>query len=163
MFISFFDIRGIIQFESVPEATTVNQTFCVEMLKRLIDAWGASEQSCGEIAGWLFITTPRRQILRLSVAVSSRRRHLCYGSYAILSWLSSSWLLAVRVCWKESVSLMLRILNHLRENLLQTSLSRILKTVSNNGRTAGNIVNNWRKIILKNSRLLISEALKIYV
>jgi histone-lysine N-methyltransferase SETMAR len=36
--ISFFDIRLIIHFEFVPERTTVNQTFYVEVLKRLIDA-----------------------------------------------------------------------------------------------------------------------------
>jgi hypothetical protein len=38
MLICFFDIRGIIHFEFVPEETTVNQTFYLEMLKRLIDA-----------------------------------------------------------------------------------------------------------------------------
>jgi hypothetical protein len=36
--ICFFDIRGIIHFEFAPEGTTVNQTFYVEVLKRLIDA-----------------------------------------------------------------------------------------------------------------------------
>jgi hypothetical protein len=35
--IRFFDIRDIIHFEFVPEGTTVNQTFHVEVLKRLID------------------------------------------------------------------------------------------------------------------------------
>jgi hypothetical protein len=38
MFICLFDIRGIIHFEFAPEGTTVNQTFYVEVLKRLIDA-----------------------------------------------------------------------------------------------------------------------------
>jgi transposase len=38
MLICFFDIRGIIHFEFVPEGTTVNETFYVELLKRLIDA-----------------------------------------------------------------------------------------------------------------------------
>jgi histone-lysine N-methyltransferase SETMAR len=38
MSICFFDIRGIIHFEFVPEGTIVNQTFYVELLKRLIDA-----------------------------------------------------------------------------------------------------------------------------
>jgi hypothetical protein len=33
----FFDIRSISHFASVPEGTTVNQTFYVEVLKRLID------------------------------------------------------------------------------------------------------------------------------
>jgi hypothetical protein len=34
----FCDMRGNIHFESVPEGTTVNQTFYVEVLKRLIGA-----------------------------------------------------------------------------------------------------------------------------
>jgi hypothetical protein len=38
MLICFFNIRGIIHFEFIPKGTTVNQTFCVEVLKRLIDA-----------------------------------------------------------------------------------------------------------------------------
>jgi hypothetical protein len=38
MLICFFDIRGIIHFEFVPEGTTVNQTLYVEVLKKLIDA-----------------------------------------------------------------------------------------------------------------------------
>jgi hypothetical protein len=38
MFISFFDIRGIIHFEFVPKGATVNQTFYMEVLKRLVDA-----------------------------------------------------------------------------------------------------------------------------
>jgi hypothetical protein len=35
MLICFFDIRGIIHFEFVPEETTVNQTFYIEVLERL--------------------------------------------------------------------------------------------------------------------------------
>jgi hypothetical protein len=38
MLICFFDIRGVIQVEFVPEWTSVNQTFYVQVLKRLIDA-----------------------------------------------------------------------------------------------------------------------------
>jgi hypothetical protein len=38
MLICFLDVRGIIHFEFVPEGTTVNQIFYVELLKRLIDA-----------------------------------------------------------------------------------------------------------------------------
>jgi hypothetical protein len=38
MLICFFDIMGVIHFEFVPEGTTVNQIFCVGVLKRLIDA-----------------------------------------------------------------------------------------------------------------------------
>jgi hypothetical protein len=33
----FFDIRGIIHFEFVPDGTSVNQTFYVEVLKMFID------------------------------------------------------------------------------------------------------------------------------
>jgi hypothetical protein len=38
MLICFLDVRGIIHFEFVPEGTTANQTFNVEVLKGLIDA-----------------------------------------------------------------------------------------------------------------------------
>jgi histone-lysine N-methyltransferase SETMAR len=38
MLICFFDIRSIIHFEFAPEGTTVNQIFCVEVLKRVTDA-----------------------------------------------------------------------------------------------------------------------------
>jgi hypothetical protein len=43
-----------------------------------------------------------------------------------------------------------------------TFLFRILKTVLNNGQSAGNIVKNWREITFKNSRLSISASLKIH-
>jgi hypothetical protein len=38
MSICFFDITGIIHFEFVPNGTTANQMFYMEVLKRLIDA-----------------------------------------------------------------------------------------------------------------------------
>jgi hypothetical protein len=38
MLMCFFDIRVIIHFEFVPKGTTVNQTFYMEVLKRLVDA-----------------------------------------------------------------------------------------------------------------------------
>jgi hypothetical protein len=38
MLICFFDFRGIIHFEFVPEDTTFNQTFTWKVLKRLVDA-----------------------------------------------------------------------------------------------------------------------------
>jgi hypothetical protein len=56
MSIYFFNIRGTIHFEFVPERTTGNQTFYVEMSKKLPDATRHKE-SCGEIAHWFFITT----------------------------------------------------------------------------------------------------------
>jgi hypothetical protein len=40
-------------------------------------------------------------------------------------------------------------------------LFRILKTVFNNGQSTGNTVKNWREITMKNSRLVVSGALKI--
>jgi hypothetical protein len=36
--ICFFDIKSIVRFEFVPEGATVNQTFYVYLLKRLVDA-----------------------------------------------------------------------------------------------------------------------------
>jgi hypothetical protein len=39
----------------------------------------------------------------------------------------------------------------------------ILKTVLNKSEGTGNFVKNWREITLKNSKLLISAALKIFV
>jgi hypothetical protein len=38
MLICFFNIRSIIHFEFVPQGRTVNQTFYIEVLNRLIDA-----------------------------------------------------------------------------------------------------------------------------
>jgi hypothetical protein len=38
MLICFFDISGILHFELVPRRTSVNETFYVELLKRLFDA-----------------------------------------------------------------------------------------------------------------------------
>jgi hypothetical protein len=38
MLLCFFDVRSIVHFEFLLEGTTVNQTFFVEVLKRLVDA-----------------------------------------------------------------------------------------------------------------------------
>jgi hypothetical protein len=38
MLMCFFDNRGIIDFEYVPIGKTVNQTFYVEVLRRLVEA-----------------------------------------------------------------------------------------------------------------------------
>jgi hypothetical protein len=46
MLMCFLNIRDI---EFVPEGTTVNETFCVELLKRSIDAVRCKKQSFGEI------------------------------------------------------------------------------------------------------------------
>jgi hypothetical protein len=53
------------------------------------------------------------------------------------------------------------IKSYVKKKNWQTFLCRILKTVLNNGRSAGNIVKDWGEIILKNSRLLMPAALKI--
>jgi hypothetical protein len=42
------------------------------------------------------------------------------------------------------------------KNILQTFMSRILKTVLNNDRITGNIAKDWREITLKKSRLLVT-------
>jgi hypothetical protein len=52
------------------------------------------------------------------------------------------------------------IKSYVEEILTETFLFRSLKTVLNSGRSAGNIVKNWKEISLKKSRLLISAALK---
>jgi hypothetical protein len=49
MLICFFHTGVIINFESVPEGTTVNQKLYVEVLKRITDAMRQREKSCGYI------------------------------------------------------------------------------------------------------------------
>jgi hypothetical protein len=123
--------------------------------KGLLMPWGASEESFGEITHWFFTTTSwhiLRQVLQFLAGK---------GISAILSWLGSGWLLAVSktwVCWKESISRMLRTLIHPWKKLCQTFLFRILKPILNTVRSGGNVVKSWREITLKNCRLIISAA-----
>jgi hypothetical protein len=52
-----FEHQGIIHFEFVPEGTTVNQTFHMKMLKRIIDAvWHKPKhwEHCKEFEGDCF-------------------------------------------------------------------------------------------------------------
>jgi hypothetical protein len=165
MLISFFNIDGIIDFESVPEGTTVNQTFCVEVLRMLSDA---VRRKRGVVERSLTDSSSRQRADKFfasSVAVFCQekasllciiRRTLRTGSSCLLARSNTQW-----ACWEESVSLTLRTLNHLREKIVRTILFRILKSILNNGRSAGNTVKNWREITLKNSRFLISAVLKI--
>jgi hypothetical protein len=89
MLISFFTIRGIIHFEFVPKRTPVNQTFHMEVLKRLTDAMRCI---LGEL--WRDNSVIHHNMLAhsllQSVTVFSRKRHLCHGSSTILSLLGSS-------------------------------------------------------------------------
>jgi hypothetical protein len=80
MLICFLDITGIIHFEFVPEETTVNQTFHLEVLERLADA---VRRKRGELQRDRSLNlrhdnAPARPSLP-SVAVFSRKRHLRHG------------------------------------------------------------------------------------
>jgi hypothetical protein len=85
----FFNSIDAIHFEFVPEGTAVNQTFYVEVLKRPIYAVRCKR---GELRWDLslilhYYNAPTYSSVR-------RKRHLCHGSSALLSWHGSSWLLA---------------------------------------------------------------------
>jgi hypothetical protein len=93
MFICFLDIRGIIQFEFVSEGTTVNQKLYVEVLY-----WCREAQARRVVERSLIDSSPWQRagiFSALCVAVSSKRRHFCHRPFTVLSWLASTWLLAV--------------------------------------------------------------------
>jgi hypothetical protein len=75
-----------IHFQFVNKTTTVNQTFYVEVLKRLTDAVRHKQ---GELRRERSLIFHHHNIpptsFTLSVTVFSRKRHLCHGSSTILS------------------------------------------------------------------------------
>jgi hypothetical protein len=87
----FFNIRGIIQFESVPDGPTVNHTFHVEVLKRLIDAVRRMRGELWKDRSQIYHDNMPAHSLLQGFAVFSRKRH---RSSTVLSLLGSSWLLA---------------------------------------------------------------------
>jgi hypothetical protein len=110
MLICFSDIRCINQFEFVPEGATVNQTFYVQVLYCCREA-----QARRALERWLIDSSPRQGagiFFASSVAIFSRKKHL---RHTLLTWLQLTFgcFQNSRVCWKESVSLTLRTLNHL--------------------------------------------------
>jgi hypothetical protein len=80
-----FDIRGIINFEFVPEGTAVNRAFYVEALEKFTDAMG---RRTGELwRGHPLIlhhdNAPAYSSLRVSQFY--KKRHFCHGSSVLLS------------------------------------------------------------------------------
>ena len=57
MLICFFDIKGLIHFEFVPQGQTVNQQFYLEVLKQLCDAGAKKTLNCGGQVSGFCITT----------------------------------------------------------------------------------------------------------
>jgi hypothetical protein len=127
MSIWFFDVTRIVHFEFVPERATVNETFCVEVLRRLIDAVRSKR---GELwRGRSLILHHDNAPVCSSRRVSqflSRKRRLCHGSSAVLSWLGSCWLLAVS---RPQELLKGKRFSDVGKKKSDTFLLRILKTV----------------------------------
>jgi hypothetical protein len=84
MLICFFDIRGNIQFESIPEGATVNQTFYVEVLNRLADAVRCKRGELWRDRSSILHEKALARPSLPSVAVFGRKRQLCR---TLLTWL----------------------------------------------------------------------------
>jgi hypothetical protein len=96
-FICLSDIRSIIHFESV------NQTFYVEVLKRLIDAVRRKRGELWTDRSSLFTTTMRRHILRFKCRSSEQEK-------ASLPWIIRrtllTWLQLTSGCFQNSKSVL---------------------------------------------------------
>jgi len=57
LLICFFDIKGLVHFEFVPQGQTVNQLFYLEVIKRLRDAVQENAPNCGGQASGFCIRT----------------------------------------------------------------------------------------------------------
>jgi hypothetical protein len=72
MLICFFDIRSIIHFKYVSEGNTVNWTFHVEVLKRLIDAVRGKREELWRNCSLILLHNAMVQSSLKSVTVFSR-------------------------------------------------------------------------------------------
>jgi hypothetical protein len=94
----------------------------------------------------------------------SKKRHLYQGSSTRLYWLGSSWLLAVsktQECAERKHISNIEGIKTSAKKILTNIPVQNFKNCFEHGWSTGNTVRNWRAITSKNSRLLISTALKI--
>jgi hypothetical protein len=74
MLITFFYKNGVVQIEFIPQDETVNQAYCVEILKRLHEAVSIKRPKLGPMIG--FSTVTRLQLTRRCQAVSGPKNRL---------------------------------------------------------------------------------------